>query len=398
MSYKHWLLPEGVQEVLPQQAQHIETLRRQILDHYASWGYELVETPLIDYLSSLLTGTGSGEDLALTTATITDQLSGRLLGIRADMTPQVARIDAHYYTDDAPRRFCYIGRVLRTRLHDFYASRSPLQVGLELYGDDSIRSDKEVLSLLLNSLDIIGFRNLHLDLGHVSIYRTLAEHLGLTEKQENQLFLLLQRKALTDIKTILQSWQLPKRYQTLFLALVNLHGDSSVLSQAKYIFANYETILRAIDDLEIMNNYLQEYYPDIELYYDLSELRGYHYHTGLVFSAYIAEQGQCIAQGGRYDDIGEVFGYARPATGFSFDLALLTQLSEQVTEKERVYAPLVNDPTLQQSLYQALNNLRQQGYCVVQALTDRDNAKSLGCSKVLRYLDRQWQICAIEKD
>ncbi|MCW9030598.1 MAG: ATP phosphoribosyltransferase regulatory subunit [Gammaproteobacteria bacterium] len=384
-----WLLPEGIEEVLPEQAQRLEQLRRQLLDTYESWGYDLVIPPFIEYLESLLTGTGN--DLDLQTFKLTDQLTGRLMGIRADMTPQVARIDAHQLNRETPTRLCYIGTVLHTRTDGFAGSRSPLQVGAELYGHAGIESDVEVMTLMLETLALSGVDNPFVDLGHVGIYRELVKQAGLDKEQEATLFDSLQRKANTEIAAYLKEWKLDSKITDAIRALTNLNGDESVLTEAKTVLSKTgKGVLNALDELSNIAALLQQRLPEIKIHYDLAELRGYHYHTGTVFAAYVAGRGQAVALGGRYDDIGEVFGRARPATGFSTDLKTLLSLSTHKNNQvAAIYAPADNDP----DLHKAIAELRQQGEKVVCALPgQKGNAKEMFCNRQLDKNASGWQV------
>ena len=384
-----WLLPEGIEEVLPEQAKRLEQLRRQLLDMYATWGYELVMPPFIEYLESLLTGTGN--DLDLQTFKLTDQLTGRLMGVRADMTPQVARIDAHQLNRETPTRLCYIGTVLHTRTDGFAGSRSPIQVGAELYGHAGIESDVEVMMLMLETLNVSGIEAPFVDLGHVGIYRELVKQAGLSEEQEATLFDSLQRKANTEIAAYLKEWKLDSKVATALAALTNLNGDESVLDEAKTVLKKMgKGVLNALNELTNVAALLKKRLPDIEVHYDLAELRGYHYHTGTVFAAYVAGRGQALALGGRYDDIGEVFGRARPATGFSTDLKTLLSLSTHKNNQvAAIYAPADNDAELQK----AISELRQQGEKVICALPGQTgNAKDMLCDRQLKNDGSGWQV------
>ncbi|MFZ1861336.1 MAG: ATP phosphoribosyltransferase regulatory subunit, partial [Candidatus Competibacter sp.] len=230
-----WLLPEGIEEILPPAASRLERLRRSLVDLYANWGYELVVPPLIEFLESLLTGTGN--DLELQTFKLTDQASGRMMGVRADMTPQVARIDAHLLKREGPVRLCYMGTVLRTRGDGFGGSRSPYQAGVELYGHRGHESDLEVLTLLLETLAVAKIDNVHLDLGHVAIFRELMRQAGLSQDQEKRLFEALQRKALPEIRELLAAWRLPACYADLLARLAELNGGLEVLAEAEALLA-----------------------------------------------------------------------------------------------------------------------------------------------------------------
>lgn len=384
-----WLLPEGIEEVLPKEAKRLEQLRRKLLDTYESWGYDLVIPPFIEYLESLLTGTGN--DLDLQTFKLTDQLTGRLMGVRADMTPQVARIDAHQLNRDTPTRLCYIGTVLHTRTDGFAGSRSPLQVGAELYGHAGIESDVEVISLMLETLSMSGVTTPFVDLGHVGIYRELVKQAGLNEEQEATLFDSLQRKANTEIAAYLKEWKLDKNIAVAIAALTRLNGDEVVLAEAKAVLNKMgKGVENALSELTNIAELLKKRIPELKVNYDLAELRGYHYHTGTVFAAYVAGRGQAVAQGGRYDDIGEVFGRARPATGFSTDLKTLLSLSTHKNNQvAAIYAPADNDAALQKTI----SELRQQGEKVICALPGQTgNAKDMGCDRQLVKDGSNWKV------
>ena len=384
-----WLLPEGIEEVLPEQAKRLEQLRRKLLDTYESWGYDLVIPPFIEYLESLLTGTGN--DLDLQTFKLTDQLTGRLMGVRADMTPQVARIDAHQLNRETPTRLCYIGTVLHTRSDGFAGSRSPLQVGAELYGHAGIESDVEVMSLMLETLAISGVETPFVDLGHVGIYRELVKQAGLDKEQEVTLFDSLQRKANTEISAYLKDWKLDSKIAAAIAALTRLNGDESILSEAKTVLKNTgKGVSNALDELTNIAALLKSRLPEVKVHYDLAELRGYHYHTGTVFAAYVAGRGQAVALGGRYDDIGEVFGRARPATGFSTDLKTLLSLSTHKNNQvAAIYAPADNDAELQK----LVSELRQQGEKVISALPGQTgSAKDMGCNRELVKEGSAWKV------
>jgi ATP phosphoribosyltransferase regulatory subunit len=389
MSKERWLLPEGIEEVLPPHAQVLELKRRALLDLYRSWGYELVMPPFIEYLDSLLTGTG--DDLDLQTFKLTDQLNGRMMGVRADMTPQVARIDAHQLRRDTPTRLCYMGTVLHTRPKGFAASRAPLQIGLELYGHAGLESDVEVFQLMCKTLDAFEISDLYFDLGHVGLYRGLVKQAGLDAEQEAQLFDTLQRKAKPELSGMLAGWSLDKKVSDMFLMLADLNGDEDVLAQARKVLAQADaSVLQAISELENIAAAIKQRIPKISLHYDLAELRGYHYHTGVVFAAFVPGQGQAIAQGGRYDGIGKVFGNARPATGFSTDLKTLLALSPPiVVQNAGIFAPYGNDS----ALLNAIEQLRAQGERVVTALPNQQgDAQALQCDRLLVKQGNDWVV------
>ena len=380
MKSNRWLLPEGIEEVLPQQAKQLEAMRRSLLDLFQSWGYDLVMPPFIEYLESLLTGTGN--DLDLQTFKLTDQLTGRMMGVRADMTPQVARIDAHHLKSSAPTRLCYLGTVLHTRPGGFAGSRSLLQVGAELFGHAGIESDVEVFSLMVETLKQAGVDDLYLDLGHVGIYRGLVDQAGLDAEQEAILFDALQRKAKPEITDLLNDWSLPKAIAQMLTKLTELNGDDSVLTEARSVLKKASRpVVDALDNLQQIANQLQQQIPDLRLHYDLAELRGYHYHTGAVFAAYVPGRGQAVAQGGRYDGIGRAFGLSRPATGFSTDLRILAALTQQSDENRAgILAPANGDADLQS----VVQKLRATGERVIFELPGQQaDAAVLGCDRQL---------------
>jgi ATP phosphoribosyltransferase regulatory subunit len=382
-----WLLPEGIVEVLPEQAKRVESLRRQLLDLYRSWGYELVIPPFIEYLESLLTGTGN--DLDLQTFKLTDQLNGRMMGVRADMTPQIARIEAHTLKRDVPTRLCYLGTVLRTRPLELGGPRGPLQVGAELYGHRGAQSDVEVITLMVESLDTVGVKDILVDLGHVGIFRALSKEVGLNEAQEGDLFDILQRKSVPELNDFLVDLDASDMNKSRLAALCNLSGGEEVLSDATELFQDCgEAVLPALDELKQVAELLRTRLPALEIHYDLAELRGYRYHTGVVFAAYSTGRGQAVAQGGRYDDIG---GEHRPATGFSADLKQLIQLSgEEVSSYSKaVLAPWSDDESLQVMVKQ----LRAQGERVIQLLPgQKGDGKAMGCDRELIMQEQRWQV------
>ena len=388
-----WLLPQGIEEVLPDQAERIDRLCRSLVDCMHSWGYELVMPPLIDYIESLLTGTGN--DLNLKTFKLTDQISGRTMGVRADMTPQVARIDAHSLKRETPTRLCYVGQVLHTRADGFSGNRSPLQVGAELYGYSGMQSDIEVIELLIQALEITGNQGLYLDLGHVGVYRGLVEQANLSDEQQAELFDVMQRKAVPELMALLQNWQLDKSLAQMIAQLVDLNGDKSTLARAREILSGApQSVLNAIDNLSAIAGLIETCQPDVKLNFDFAELRGYHYHTGLVFCAYLAGHGQAVAWGGRYDDIGKDFGRARPATGFSIDLNALIQLQPASAQSvAAICAPFAPDD---QELQKKIRELRQQGERVIQMLPDQTGTKQdMGCARQLVMQGNDWQLVSV---
>ncbi len=386
---QHWILPEGIEEVLPEQAARFEAMRRMLLDLYASWGYELVMPPTIDFIESLLTGTG--HDLDLQTFKLVDQLSGRTLGIRADMTPQVARIDAHQLQREVPTRLCYIGTVLHTRPESIGDSRSPLQVGAELYGHGGVESEVEIIALMLQTFAAMEIDDIYLDLGNVDIYRGLAKQAGLSKEIESQLFEMLQRKAVTEINSLLDTLDIDDNMKAMLSGLSSLNGDTAVFEQARALLSDADShVKQAVDYLEKTAELMQQKFGDIKVNFDLAELHGYHYKTGVVFAAFVPQLGQAIARGGRYDDIGKIFGRARAATGFSTDLKILNRLSnKQFAAAEKIFAPADNDPALQKKIAA----LRAAGRVVVEQLPGQQaDAGAMACDKSLCLVDGQWVV------
>lgn len=388
-----WLLPDGIEEALPPQTEALERLRGRCIEHFHSWGYELVSPPLVEYLDSLLTGVGN--DLDLQTFKITDQLSGRTMGVRADMTPQVARIEAHGLRRDTPVRLCYTGVVLHTRPSGFGRRRNPLQLGAELYGHSGPEADHEILALMLSTLALAGVKQPHIDLGHVGIFRSLADACGLPDDIETTLFDALQRKATAEIDELLEQANLPQHQQDWLRPLVDLNGGVEVLQQARDIYADAPAaVAEALQQLQQMADLAAANLPDTALHFDLAELRGYAYHTGLVFAAYLPGHGQAIAQGGRYDGIGAVFGRARPATGFSTDLKTLASIGsgDDGNPAACVFAPWHGDTGLSEALAERIAELRAAGQRVLRGLPGQADAAGMGCSQELVEHNGDWQL------
>lgn len=389
-SRTRWLLPSGIEEVLPQNAAILESYRRKLLDLYSAWGYQLVLPPFIEFIDSLLIG--DSEDLNLQTFKLTDQLSGRTLGVRADMTPQVARIDAHMLKDEGPTRLCYCGTVLLTRPEVAGGTRSPLQIGAELYGHNGIKSDIEIIELMLSTLQHCGVKEILLDLGHAGIYSALIASLECDIHEKDELFTLIQRKAIPDIEEFLQQINCDSQIKQAIIALVDLHGDKEVLDLAKdQLSVGGQPVLQCINYIEELGNALQACQPDIKIHYDLADLRGYHYQNDIAYAAYDVDSGEELARGGRYDNIGEVFGRARPATGFSADLKKLIWANTKTdsSQAKKIYAPSCEDKALNKTI----NDLRARGEIVINALTD-DNSegKQLGCTHQLQKENNKWII------
>ena len=359
-----WLLPDGVADVLPEQAQVIETMRREALDFLASRGYQLVYTPFIEYIESLSSLSESNQDLDLATFKVIDQLSGRLLGVRADMTPQVARIDAHVHPVEGVARYCYAGTVLHTKPRGFNTTRAPLQLGAELFGSESIDADVEMVDVMLSLLETAGFaEGIHLDLGHVGLFRSLVKHAGLNKVTEAHLSDLYQRKALPELAEFTKEL----KFGADFFALGRYASDLDTL-QAKLSHEIWADVAfkQAFEVVKTTQAEIQARWPKLHIGIDVVELRSYHYHTGLMYAVYAPNRAAPLAQGGRYDGIGEHFGRARPATGFSCDLFSLS--AGQFNQKAVVVAP----KGLDTDLVQAIAATRRQGLSVIQLLGNDD--------------------------
>ncbi|WP_018138093.1 MULTISPECIES: ATP phosphoribosyltransferase regulatory subunit [unclassified Thioalkalivibrio] len=385
-----WLLPDGLDEALPDAARRLEGLRRRVLDQFDTWGYDLVMPPLAEYLESLLVGAGHALDLQ--TFKLTDQMNGRLMGVRADLTPQVARIDAHRLKVEGPNRLCYVGSTLRTRADEWSGSRSPLQAGAELFGHDGLDSDLEIIRLMLATLEVCGVYQPSMDLGHVGIYRALAREAGLDNAREEAFFDQLQRKSVPEIEGTLEAWETEGMDAAVcrrLRALVDLNGDAGVIAAAREALAGAPAeVEAALDHLQAVAERLEATQPNVDLHVDLGELRGYAYHTGLVFAVFVPGSGQAIARGGRYNDIGRVFGRARAATGFSTDLRELLRRAEVAPPVPRrtVRAPASGDVAMEA----AIADLRARGNRVVRDLEGQTNEPPADARLELR--DGAWTV------
>ena len=354
-----WLLPEDIADVLPAEARKVETLRRNILDLYQSYGYELVAPPILEFLDSLLTGTGS--DLNLQTFKLVDQLSGRTLGLRADITPQVARIDAHLLNREGVTRLCYAGSVAHARTPVGSTAREELQLGAEIYGCATWQADLEAITLLLKTLSLAGLDQVYLDLSHAGILNGILAQENLPIAEMETLYGFLQSKDRPRLSGWAQS--LPEQTAKALLALTELNGPcAEVLSNAKKALPQTPEVKEALVQLAHLIDSANDLSQGLELSIDLADLRGYQYHSGVMFAAYVEKLPQPIARGGRYDQVGKAFGRARPATGFSLDLLTLASLSPNPKPKNAILAPWDNDAQLKQSI----DALRQAGEVVIQ--------------------------------
>jgi ATP phosphoribosyltransferase regulatory subunit len=387
-----WLLPDGIEDVLPEQASKMESLRRQALDLYHSWGYDLVIPPLAEFAESLLSGTGS--DLDLMTFKLTDQVSGRTMGVRADMTPQTSRMDAHSLQRKGPSRLCYVGPVLYTRPRHPLESRSPIQIGVELYGETGLAADIEVIRLMMETLGLVGLRNIRLDLGHVGIYQSLVEGLNLSNQQEKELFNLVQSKSVPQLNNWIDLNIKNQSHSKMIRSLVGLVGDISILDNARKVLSNAPAEVElALDELQSVASALIQSSPGLELCFDLSELRGYHYHTGLVFAVYTSGEGQAIGNGGRYDHVGKSFGRSRPATGFNMSLKTLVQFNKN---KEYVVSGIFAPSSNREDQHAVIKELRLSGNRVVIGFQGQDpNFVELGCDRQLVLKDKKFEVVPV---
>jgi ATP phosphoribosyltransferase regulatory subunit len=381
-----WLLPEDIADVLPAEARKVETLRRAILDLYQSYGYELVAPPILEFLDSLLTGTGS--DLNLQTFKLVDQLSGRTLGLRADMTPQVARIDAHLLNRQGVTRLCYAGSVAHARTPVGSSAREELQLGAEIYGCASLEADFEAVTLLLQTLRVAGLNKVYLDLSHAGVLEGILDGQSLEKGDIEALYGLLQSKD----RPRLAIWAkcLPAKSAEALMALTDLNGPcASVLASAKQALPKHKLLDEALAQLEKLAAAIAGLSNDVELSIDLADLRGYQYHSGVMFAAYVDKLPQPIARGGRYDHVGQAFGRPRPATGFSMDLLTLANLAPTAQRKSAVLAPWIVDA----SLASKIAELRNAGEVVIQAMGgDAVEAAEYICDRELVKQGSSWEV------
>jgi ATP phosphoribosyltransferase regulatory subunit len=362
---RHWLLPEHIVDVLPAEARVIEHLRRAILDLFETHGYELVAPPLLEYVESLLSGTG--KDLDLATFKLVDQLSGRMMGVRADHTPQVARIDAHLIDRKGVTRLCYCGSVLHTVPAGMTKMREPIQIGAELYGHAGLEADVEIVRLMIEGLQRAGIERLHVDLGNPAIYRSMAADLEPDNAEE--LFHAVQQKDAVRAGPL--------------AVLTTLNGGAEVLARARSeLPARVQPMLQSLETLA-----QKCAAPGVEISFDLAELGGFNYESGLVFAAFAPGSPDAIARGGRYDEVGVSFGRARPATGFTMDLRQLAGLARGAAKRSAILAPCSDDETLRE----LVARLRAQGEVVIVALPGHDPAE-LACTRRIEMREGKWHV------
>ncbi|MGA8262057.1 MAG: ATP phosphoribosyltransferase regulatory subunit [Arenicellales bacterium] len=361
-----WLLPEGIEEVLPGDAARLEALRRRLLDVLERRGFNLVLPPLVEFLDALLTGVG--EDLDLQTAKLTDAVSGRLLGLRADHTPQIARMDAHYLRHEGPSRLCYCGTVFRSSPGEIESAREPLQIGAELYGCAESDADGEIAEAMADVLQAAGVPDLHLHLGHVGVYRALTQWSELPDGLEDELFDALKRQSRPDVGEILSGF--PDQGPA-FLSLLEMRGGTTTIDRARRLYERVPHADAALSNLAALVERLTRTLKGVHITVDLSDLEGYRYHTGAVFNAYTPGYGRALARGGRYDEIGKAFGRARPATGFSADLRQLLRYDASNSPGTAILAPAHSDAALDSTV----KRLRADGERVIRALPGETEAQ-----------------------
>ncbi|NMM28840.1 MAG: ATP phosphoribosyltransferase regulatory subunit [Glaciimonas sp.] len=375
----NWLLPEYIADVLPSEARKIEELRRSLLDNFRLYGYELVIPPLLEYIESLLSG--AGQSMNLRTFKLVDQLSGRTMGVRADITTQVARIDAHLLNRASVTRLCYAGSVLHTRPSGLHATREPLQIGAELYGHAGLEADVEIQKLVLASLELAGITQVRLDLCHVNVLRALLKNDERAIQYEAELFTLLAAKDIPGLMSISTEFSVVTR--NALLALPTLYGDISVIDHARGVLPCLPNISQALDELDSLIALVGA----ANITIDLADLRGYHYHSGIMFAAYVPGLPNAVARGGRYDHVGEAFGRARPATGFSMDLRELARLLPMAKRKQAILAPWSGDYLLQAKI----NELRKAGEIVIQALPGHESDQDeFDCDQAVVFESGNW--------
>jgi ATP phosphoribosyltransferase regulatory subunit len=383
-----WLLPENISDILPSEARKIEDLRRILLDRFQAYGYELVMPPMLEYLDSLLTG--SGQDLNLKTFKLVDQISGRTLGLRADMTPQVARIDAHLLNRQGVTRLCYAGSILHTRAAAGSSSREQLQLGAEIYGHAGLEADLEIQALLNDVLNLSQVGEITLDMSHAGLLTAILGDFSPKSESLDALYSALQTKDLPGLNQVLQDW--PTEVKSAVLTLANLSGlPEKVLAQAHQNLPKTAAVKSALDELERLCAGVAGLPNSPQLNLDLSDLKGYQYHSGVMFAAYVDGLPQPIARGGRYDHVGQAFGRSRPATGFSLDIMTLARMSKKDPRKTAILAPWSNDQTLSQEIAQ----LRSQGQVVIQLLPGHEqDGDEFYCDRELVNQKGAWVVKA----
>jgi len=386
MALPSWALPEYFEDVLPAQAQRLERLRRVLLDEFRAQGYQYVIPPSVEYLDALVSG--AGQEMAESTFKFVDQISGHTLGLRADITPQVTRIDAHLLNRVGVARLCYCGSVVHTLSRTMTASREPIQIGAEIYGHAGIEADVEILRLLARTLELAALSASRIDVGHVGVFRALSTEAKLSRDEEETLFGILQAKDVPGLRDF--SAKLQEPVKSALLRLPELYGNANVLAKAHCSLPQIPGVHAALDEML----HLAKHLGDFPLSFDLADLRGYHYHTGLMFSAYCGSSPTALALGGRYDEVGKVFGRARPATGFSLDLRELVHASTDELATGAILAPLSSDV----ALAECVAALRAAGESVLRELPGHEGTwREAGCDRRIVARDGAWCVIPFEE-
>ncbi len=384
-----WLLPENISDVLPSEAFKVEFLRGTLLGVFKSYGYQLIIPPVLEYLESLLTAGGSDMDIQI--FKLVDQLSGRTMGLRTDMTTQVARIDAHILNQSGVSRLCYAGTTLQTKVVPGIFSREQLQIGAEIYGHQGIEADIEILSLMLDALNCANVGTITLDLSHAGILKALLENVAMSADDIQSLYGALQAKNKKLLQALCANW--PEANFTTLISLLDLSGEAfSVIERARKALPNTSAFQDAMSALEQFCQTIHQIRPETQLNIDLADLDGFQYHTGLMCAAYVADYPVAIARGGRYDQVGSAFGRKRPATGFSLDLFALSNVSKLEFVLKAIQAPWDN----RHDLRQAISELRNSGEVVIQLFPNELNSESIyEFDRKLVLVDDQWKVVSI---
>ncbi|CEL12434.1 ATP phosphoribosyltransferase regulatory subunit [Candidatus Portiera aleyrodidarum] len=388
---KTFLLPDGINEILPNQAIKLEKTRRDLLDLYYKYGYNFVITTQIEYLETLLNNVGS--DLELQTFKLIDTLSGKLIGLSADSTPQIARLDSRILKNQGPYRICYCTNVFRafTVEEQNDLGRNPIQVGIELLGYIGIEADIEIINLTIKSLRLSGAKKINLSFGHLGIYRILIKKSKIEKEYLNILFESIENKSYTDVENIIKKINIDLNISKILKILPRLHGDFNMLKSAYKKISFMEDIKIALDQLIIIYKFIKKNYKNISIYFDLSDFKGYQYHNGIIFTVYVSGYVQSIAKGGRYD-IGKNYGKKRPSTGCTMDLNLLTLLNEKKNNIEGIWAPDLDDLKLKQKI----EELRFYGEKVIQELPNQIiNLNENNCNRKLCLINKEWQVISL---
>jgi ATP phosphoribosyltransferase regulatory subunit len=383
-----WLLPEHIADVLPAQARRVEALRRMLLDNARTYGFELVIPPLLEHLESLLSGTGG--DLDLRIFKLVDQLSGRTLGLRADTTPQAARIDAHLLNREGITRLCYCGPVLHTRPAGLASSREPLQFGAEIFGHAGLEADLEAAELAVDCLRSAPVTDLVIDLADARVLRGVLAGVPLESARLQELVQALSEKDAHALEAMTRG--VPESARSSLRALLRLYGGNEVLELARQALPARPVIRQALNDLAWLAEHLRAEFPTLQIGFDLSDMSGYAYYSGPRFAIYAAGLSDALARGGRYDEVGAVFGRNRPAVGFSLDVKVLAEISAGPSPWRAVRAPWGEDSDLRA----AVRRLRQDGHTVVSMLPGQAaEASVFDCDRELVRVDGQWTLCPL---